>query len=201
MRSTIISLLFGVLIQFAANAQTKYSAPWISYPSANVTQYGVYHYRKAFHLDVVPQSLIVHISADNRYNLFVNGERICYGPAKGDLKTYKYDVIDIAPYLKKGKNQLAALVYNGGSDKPLSFLSVQTAFFLETKNDSFNELNTNESWKVLKNPAYKPVSYYDMLFKERWFYGFYACGPGDAQAERGWAKTRGPQPFDRRSLC
>jgi len=179
MRTCLITIILSVTFQFACNAQTNYSAPWISYPSANVTQYGVYHFRKVFELDVVPKSLILHVSADNRYNLFINGDRCCYGPAKGDLKTYKYDVVDVAPYLKEGKNQLAALVYNGGNEKPLAFLSVQTAFFLKAENDAFNELNTNESWRVLKNPAYKPVSYYDMLTKERWFYGFYACGPGD----------------------
>jgi len=179
MKTCVLAIIFGLTIQIAGSAQTKYSAPWISYPSANVTQYGVYHFRKAFELEIVPKSLIVHVSADNRYNLFVNGALCCYGPAKGDLKTYKYDVIDIAPYLKEGKNQLATLVYNGGNEKPLAFLSVQTAFFLKAENDAFNELNTNESWNVLKNPAYKPVSYYEMLIKDRWFWGFYACGPGD----------------------
>lgn len=179
MKTVILTIVLSVVIQLSGHTQTKYSAPWISYPSANVTQYGVYHFRKAFQLNVVPESLIVHVSADNRYNLFVNGERVCYGPAKGDLKTYKYDVIDIAPFLKEGKNQLAALVYNGGKDKPLAFISVQTAFFLKAENDDFGKLNTNVSWKVLKNQAYKPVSYYEMLIKERWFWGFYACGAGD----------------------
>ena len=179
MRTTIITIVLVLAIQFCSNAQTKYSAPWVSYPSANVAQYGVYHFRKSFDLEKVPNDLVIHVSADNRYNLFVNGKRVCYGPAKGDLKTYKYDVIDIAPFLKEGKNQLAALVYNGGKEKPLAFISSQTAFFLKAENDDFNKLNTNESWKVLKNLAFKPVSYYEMLVKERWFWGFYACGAGD----------------------
>src|SRR5690554_1802362 len=71
---------------------------WVSYPSANQTAYGVYHFRKSFELDKVPDKMVIHVSADNRYNLFVNGKRVCYGPAKGDLKTYKYDIIDIAPF-------------------------------------------------------------------------------------------------------
>jgi alpha-L-rhamnosidase len=160
-------------------AQDTSNPPWISYPSANVTGFGVYHFRKGFELDIVPEKLIIHISADNRYNLFVNGRRVCYGPAKGDLITYKYDVIDIAPFLKQGNNQLAALVYNGGKDKPLSFLSVQTAFFLKSENEDYEMINTDPSWKVLKNTAIQPISYYEMLHKKTWFYGFYACGPGD----------------------
>ena len=153
-------------------------APWISYPSANVTGYGVYHFRKAFQCAKAPESLIVHVSADNRYNLFVNGRRVCYGPAKGDLKTYKYDIIDIAPYLNDGENLLAALVYNGGKDKPLALLSAQTAFFLRSANEEFNHINTDDSWRVYKNPAYRQITY-DELLKPRWFYGFYACGGKD----------------------
>jgi alpha-L-rhamnosidase len=178
-KKTYLLILLGLSLSTLVFAQDKISAPWISYPSANVTEYGVYHFRKTFDLDKVPDNLIIHVSADNRYNLFVNGERICYGPAKGDLKTYKYDVIDIAKYLNPGKNVLAALVYNGGKDKPLSFISVQTAFMFRAESQSFSWLNSNSSWKVFKNPAYKVISYNEMLFKERWFNGFYACGGGD----------------------
>lgn len=154
-------------------------APWIAYPSASVNDYGVYHFRKAFHLDQVPESLVIQLSADNRYHLFVNGQRVCYGPAKGDLQTYKYDVVDLSPWLVEGKNQLAALVYNGGKDMALALQSVQSAFMLRTEGGDHHGLSTDGTWKVLKNKAYAPVSYDEMLFRERWFYGFYACGPGD----------------------
>lgn len=169
----ILILSFFTLYLFAQ------PAPWVSYPSANQTAYGVYHFRKSFDLEKVPEKLVIHVSADNRYNLFVNGQRVCYGPAKGDLQTYKYDVIDIAPFLKPGENLLAALVYNGGEDRPLALITVQTAFMLRAENDAFRFLNSGSEWKTYKNPAYEVISYYEMLFRERWFYGFYACGGGD----------------------
>ena len=71
------------------------------------------------------------------------------------------------------------LVYNGGKDKALSFISAQTAFMLRSELPEFEMLNGNSNWKVFKNPAYKVISYQEMLFNERWFYGFYACGGGD----------------------
>lgn len=176
-------LTFIVLIIITLNlklfSQVAQPAPWVAYPSASQTHYGVYHFRKSFDLEKVPEKLVIHISADNRYNLFVNGKRVCYGPAKGDLQTYKYDIIDLVPYLKSGENLLAALVYNGGDDRPLSFLSVQTAFMLRSEEEKFGFLNTGPDWKVYKNPAYEVISYNEMLFRERWFYGFYACGGGD----------------------
>jgi hypothetical protein len=178
MNQLIKSVLCWVILFWGVDAFAQ-NAPWISYPSANNTVYGVYHFRKSFDLEKVPEQLVIHVSADNRYNLFVNGKRVCYGPAKGDLQTYKYDVIDIASFLKPGKNQLAALVYNGGADKPLAFISVQTAFMLRAENENFSQLNSGSDWKVYKNPAYKVISYNELLFQNRWFYGFYACGGGD----------------------
>jgi hypothetical protein len=172
-------IILSVFFSVTAFIQKNQSATWISYPSANQTEYGVYHFRKTFNLDKAPDQMVIQVSADNRYNLFVNGARVSYGPAKGDLKTYKYDEIDIAPFLKPGKNVLAVLVYNGGKNKPLAFISAQTAFMLRAKNPEFSWVNTNPSWKVFKNPAYKVISYDEMLFRERWFYGFYACGGGD----------------------
>ncbi len=179
MKSSITLAVIFVLFIAQSLAQDQLPEPWISYPSANNQTYGVYHFRKTLELAEVPEKLVVHISADNRYHLLVNGQRVCYGPAKGDLITYKYDVIDLAPYLKKGKNILAALVYNAGKDMPMSLFSVQTAFLLRSEDPDWEHLNSSQTWKVYKNPAYQPVSYYEMLFKERWFYGYYACGPGD----------------------
>ena len=164
---------------------------WIAYPSANNQNYGVYHFRKTFELSSLPAQWEIDVSADNRYNLFVNGQRVAYGPAKGDLKTWKYDVVDIAPYLQKGENVIAAVVYNGGKDRNLSMFSVQTAFLIR---DKTGLLNTDTSWKAFRNEAYRAVSYYDMLFKNRWFYGFYACGPGDevdaGKYPWGWEEAR-----------
>ena len=152
--------------------------PWISYPTANVTDYGVYHFRRTFTLDDVPAELRVQVSADNRYQLFVNGQRVSYGPAKGDLQTYKYDELDIAPFLQEGKNVVAALVFNGGEDKPLAFITYQTAFLFRTADERYDSLNTDPRWKCYQNPAYDQITYEELKTWE-WVKGFYACGGGD----------------------
>jgi hypothetical protein len=168
-------------------------AQWIGYPTANVTDYGVFHFRKTFEITEIPEEFKIHISADNRYHLFVNGERVSYGPAKGDLSTYKYDIVDIAPYLQPGKNQLAALVFNAGEDKPMAFLSAQTAFYFGVEDEAFAHLQSDDSWKTYENPAYSPISYQEMIRADRWFYGYYACGPGDdldaAKYPWGWERS------------
>ncbi len=169
-------LIFSVIL--GAYTQTNTQAPWISYPTANVHQYGVYHLRKSVNFDAVPEKLMIHVSADNRYHLYVNGKSVCYGPAKGDLQTWKYDVVDIAPYLKTGKNTLAALFYNAGDDKPMAVISAQTAFFLRSDDERYSFLNTDESWKIYKNPAYDQITYAELKTWE-WVKGYYACGGND----------------------
>ncbi len=174
---TLWFLTLGTLRAQEAS-KTPVADPWISYPTANVNDYGVYHFRKTFTLENIPQQLFVQVSGDNRYQLFVNGKRVSYGPAKGDLQTYKYDEIDIAPFLQKGKNLLAALVFNGGEDKPLALVTYQTAFLLRAINHQYNFLNTGPDWKCCRNPAYDQITYEELKTWE-WVKGFYACGGGD----------------------
>ena len=74
--------------------------------------YQVLHFRRVFDLKEVPAQFKINVSADNRYRLFVNGKSVSTGPARGDLQHWFFDTVDIAPFLKKGKNVIAALVWD-----------------------------------------------------------------------------------------
>lgn len=62
-------------------------------------------FRETFDLSSVPEKAIMYITADQKYRLYVNGKYICNGPARGFQKSWPYDEVDIAPYLKKAKTQ------------------------------------------------------------------------------------------------
>jgi len=134
----------------------KWAAQWIKHPVTN-EQYGVYNFRKSFELDNVPAKFIIHISADNRYWLFVNGKRICTGPAKGDLEHWRFESLDIAPYLQKGKNVLAVTVYNQGDYRAAWQITGGTGLVIQGNTATEAAVNTNESWKVMENTAYSPL--------------------------------------------
>jgi alpha-L-rhamnosidase len=68
-----------------------WSAQWITCPDVAPRDYGVYHFRKTFKLENLPAKLVVHVSADNRYRLFVNGKAVCSGPARGDLYNWYFE--------------------------------------------------------------------------------------------------------------
>ena len=72
-------------------------------------------FRRIVSYDTVPKSVILNITADTHYLLKINGQLVCRGPAKSQRYRY-YDTVDIAPFLKPGKNVLVAEVCHYVSD-------------------------------------------------------------------------------------
>lgn len=160
-------LIFAVLIIFeTVNAQNinpkilqhRWNAQWITCPDVPQKDYGVFNFRKKLTLETVPDNFIIHVSADNRYRLFVNGQSVCFGPARGDIANWYFETIDIAPYLKAGDNMIAASVWNMGVHAPVAQISNQTGFVIQGDTEKEHIINTNNSWKVIQNKAYTPCS-------------------------------------------
>ncbi len=51
----------------------RWAAEWIAHPTAPGKDYGVFLFRRSFDLRNKPEQFVIHVSADNRYRLFVNG--------------------------------------------------------------------------------------------------------------------------------
>ena len=86
-------------------------------------------FRRTFELDQGPISeVILHVSADTRYRLYLNGESIGFGPAKSYLSRWYYDTFNIATHLKQGTNVLAAEVLRFSSTHDGCFSLVRSAF-------------------------------------------------------------------------
>lgn len=134
----------------------KWDANWISCPEVSLYDYGVYHFRKSFELEGKPESFVINISADNRYRLFVNGTPVCYGPARGDLNHWYFETVDIASLLHAGINTLAAVVWNAGLYTPGAQMTLKTGLIVQGNTEREAIVNTNQSWKVYRNPAYAP---------------------------------------------
>ncbi|UYI75237.1 MAG: glycoside hydrolase [Bacteroides xylanisolvens] len=147
----------------------KWNAYWISPTVEPSNEYGVYHFRKTFDFDSKVEKFIIHVSADNRYKLFVNEHLVSLGPALGNIYNWNFETVDIAPYLTKGKNVIAALVWNFADKKPLAHISFNQTGFILQGNSSIEEIvNTNSSWKCIGDKAYSP---WESSVK-----GYYAAG-------------------------
>jgi hypothetical protein len=135
-----------------------WNASWIAAPGDDGRVYGVYYFRKHINLATQPASFIIHISADNRYKLYVNDSLVSLGPARGDLYNWNYETVDLAPYLVTGKNTIAALVWNEAGYRPEAQLSFRTAFIVQGNTKAEEILNTNNSWKCMRDEAYQPIA-------------------------------------------
>ncbi len=166
----------------ASLLQSPWPAKWITSPGSptnmyathndpTLKDYGVFKFRKSFTLAEKPASFIVHVSGDNRYKLYVNGTQVSQGPARGDLYFWNFETVDLAPFLNRGQNTVAALVWNDGRGKPEAQISYLTGFILQGNGPAAQVVNTNESWKCSRDSSYAPLP--------ARVPGYYVAGPAE----------------------
>ena len=158
----------------ARPAPRAWTARWIAPPDASPFDFGVYHFRRAFDLAHPPGRFVVHVSADNRYQLFVNGRRVVWGPARGHLSAWPYETVDLAPHLRAGRNVLAAVVWNFGAHVPLAQHTWQTGLMVQGDGEAEQVANTSTEWLATTNQAYSPLVIDFGMVR-----GYWAAGPGE----------------------
>lgn len=152
-----------------------WEASWITHPTASVFDYGVFYFRNSFLLESVADTTIVYVSADNRYRLFVNGTEVSNGPARGNLEYWRYETVNISQWLQKGKNVIAAEVFNLGEHRPVAQFSHKTAFLFQAEGKLGEQLNTGKSnWLVTQNKAYSAIEVTREMVQD-----YFVAGPCD----------------------
>lgn len=167
----------------------QWRAQWIHPANVDPQGYGVYLFRRSFELAAKPASFKVHVSADSRYQLYVNGAQVSWGPARGDLFHWRYETVDLAPHLNAGRNTLAAIVWNDGAHAAVSQWSYRTAFLMQAVEPAHEALvNTGPEWRWMQARAYEPIPVptYQLT-------GYYAIGPMErfdaARHPWGWEQS------------
>ena len=112
-------------------------------------------FRKVFEGRPADSGMLIHVSADSRYRLWLNGESIGFGPAKGTLGRYHFETYDIAPRLRRGANVLAAEVRWFGEHSPASEVHAPKPGFLVQGPEGAG-LDTPGQWRVFVSPAITP---------------------------------------------
>ncbi|MFD3003557.1 alpha-L-rhamnosidase C-terminal domain-containing protein [Pontibacter toksunensis] len=157
-------------------------AQWIAVAGEPVKAFGVYHFRKNIELAAKPTTFLVHVSGDNRYRLYVNGKQVCFGPARSDVFHWNFETVDLAPFLKPGRNTLAAVVWNYGENMPVAQMSNRTGFIMQGNGPAERLVDTGASWKAIRSGAYAPINTN--------LYTYFVVGPGEridaAAYDWGW---------------
>lgn len=151
--------------------QKQWEASWITVAQTTSKGPGVYYFRKAFELTLIPKQFTVLVSGDNRYKLFVNEKLVSLGPARGDVQHWNYETVDLAPFLHAGHNIIAAQIWNEGELRPDANISLRTGFILQGVTHEAQVLNTGKDWKCIQDNSYKINKTIHPLF--------YAAGPGE----------------------
>ncbi len=120
-------------------------ASWISHPDSLEKPF-VSAYKLEFELKS-KQVFNIHVTADERYELFLNGKRIGRGSERGDPNNWFYESYQLK--LGKAKHLLVAKVWSLGSKAPMAQMSVEAGFLLAAEAGFENLLSTGfANWQV-----------------------------------------------------
>lgn len=154
LKKFIVFIACQLVLIFSALAG---EAKWLAPKGENVDRPNCWAaFRKDFKVDSVPQSAKAKIAADSKYWLWINGKLAVFegglkrGPNPND--TY-FDEVDIAPFLKKGENKLAMLVWHFGKHGFSHKNSGKFGMLFELDTDSL-KLASDSTWLSKVHPAY-----------------------------------------------
>lgn len=183
-----------VFIPITALAQStspkSWTAQWITAPEIPERAEAVLHFRKVLDLSQSPVHFVVHVSADNQFIFFVNGQHIGAGPARSDLAHWRYETYDIGSRLHAGRNVIGATVWNFATNAAVAQISDRTAFLLQSDGEAERTADSNSTWEVEQEKAITTV--------HPQVHGYYAAEPGlrfdAAQFEWSWnTEATGPK--------
>lgn len=159
MRRLILVFFITVVTLGSTEAQNWGNARWIWQNAAGPANTWL-AFRKTITLDEVPSDAMTKISVDTKYWLWINGEMVLFegGLASGAApNTIYYDPVDLAPYLKKGENTIAILVWYWGRTRKVHDDSGMGGLLFDADLGD-QPLVSDASWKVKVHPAYDPNS-------------------------------------------
>jgi len=158
-----ITLLLAALLLYPLllNAQSyEWKGKWVTvgevltYPNMWMGFY------KDVEVDAVPSSLPARISVDSRYWLWINGQMVVReggvkrGPNRRD--TY-YEEVEIAPYLRQGRNDIALMMWYFGRDGFNHNSSGKPAMLFDAQSPDL-EIYSDTDWQSVHLTEYGDVS-------------------------------------------
>lgn len=118
-------------------------------------------FRRKAAIDTIPEHWPVRLTADSRYRLYVNGQRVGDGPCRPSPGRRYVDEWDIAPFLRPGNNVMVAWVAHYPPDEasnqdfcggPVAVLTDAIPFF--ALDDQQGIWNTDARWQCRRASGY-----------------------------------------------
>jgi hypothetical protein len=134
-------------------------AQWIWYPSGRTLQNTFVLFRRELLLTAKPRRATGWISADSRYRLELNGQRVQWGPAPSDPRWAEADPLDLTGYLESGRNVIGAtILFYGTGDGTWPLGKPGFLFWLEIEHADgrVERVVSDGQWKAMVCRAWRP---------------------------------------------
>jgi hypothetical protein len=122
-------------------------AAWVWHPDMPLGKECALLFRNAFKVDQETET-VIHVSADQRYELSLDGQLISLGPDRGDLMHWSFASYRVK--LAPGAHTLEALAAWIGDHAPCAQITHRGGFILAAEGPLAAQLNTGDAsgWQV-----------------------------------------------------
>jgi len=143
-------------MNYQLRTNRKWNAKWIWSDVSENEKNVFYYFRKNFDLNSVLTDCKLFISADTRYQLFLNGVLIGRGVPQSQPFYQYYDEYNLNGKLIKGTNCIAVVVYHLGT-----LPDTRGGLLLEVAcPENGTIVKTDENWRVKRSPAWQQNTYF-----------------------------------------
>jgi alpha-L-rhamnosidase len=134
-------------------------AAWVWAEGARVDEKVVLEFENEFDVEEATE-VVVHVTADQRYELFIDGELMSLGPDRSDVNHWAFATYRLQ--LPAGRHRLTATVAWIGDDAPCAQITHRGGFLFAAEGPLASQLNTGEGkwttrrvegWSFTPGPA------------------------------------------------
>lgn len=129
---------------------------WVDHPERPLGEPSVALFRLPFVVEKAT-TVRIHVTADNRYHLMLDGEPVGRGPERGDPAHWYFESYDLE--LEPGDHMLVAMTWWLGDNAAQAQMSVRPGFLLATEGPWMERLSTGLApWEAALVPGITSLS-------------------------------------------
>lgn len=130
-----------------------WQAKWIWQEGEDTPRNFYWAVRRQFSVPAQRDKVTLHITADSRYHVWVNGVYVGHGPVRAFAQRWRFDTYDITPYVQTGHNVVAVLVQHFGHST-FQYVQARGGLLAQIECDGEVVAATDSSWRGIEHPAF-----------------------------------------------